>query len=90
MDLALQVDGVGKALAVALGWNQVVLFIAPTGQVAEPSELLKRDLLAFFESRRMTTTPITVVGPSPADIYIAATVQAHIEPSIQGSGRFSQ
>jgi hypothetical protein len=76
VDLALQVDGVGKALAVALGWNQVVLFIAPTGQVAEPSELLKRDLLAFFESRRMTTTPVTVIGPAPADIYIAATVQA--------------
>lgn len=76
VDLALQVDGVGKALAVALGWNQVVLFVAPTGQVAEPSELLRRDLLAFFESRRMTTTPVTIVGPAPADIFIAATVQA--------------
>lgn len=76
IDLARQVDGVGKALAVALGWNQVVLFIAPSGRVAEPSELLTRDLLQFFESRRMTTTPVTIVGPAPADIYLAATVQA--------------
>lgn len=76
VDLALQVDGVGKALAVSLGWNQVVLYVAPSGQVAEPSELLKRDLLAFFEGRRMSTTPVTIVGPAPADIFIAATVQA--------------
>jgi len=76
VDLALQAPGVGKALAVALNWNQVVLYIAPTGQVAEPSELLKRDLLAFFESRRMTTTSLTIVGPQPADIYLGAVVRA--------------
>jgi len=75
-DLALQVPGVGKALAVALNWNQVVLYIAPTGQVAEPSELLKRDILAFFEGRRMASTTLTVVGPQPADIYLGATIQA--------------
>lgn len=76
VDLALQVPGVGKARAVALSWNQVVFYVAPSGQVADPSELLKRDLLAFFESRRMVTTPLTIVGPQPADIYLGALVRA--------------
>jgi hypothetical protein len=75
-DLALQVPGVGKALAVAVSWNYVVLFIAPSGQVAEPSELLKRDLLEFLERQRMTTTGLRIVGPKPADIYLVADVQA--------------
>lgn len=75
-DLALQVPGVGKGRAVALNWNQVVLYIAPSGKVDEPSELLKRDLLAFLESRRMTATTLKIVGPQPADIYLRADVRA--------------
>jgi hypothetical protein len=75
-DLAHQVAGVGKARAAAVGWNEVVLHVAPSGQVAEPSELLRRDLLAFFERRRMATTLLTVAGPEPADIYLRADVQA--------------
>jgi hypothetical protein len=75
-DLAREVPGVGKVLAVAPGWNQVVLYVAPEGQVAEPSELLRRDLLAHLERRRMITTDVLVVGPRPADIYLQATVQA--------------
>jgi len=75
-DLALQVPGVGKARAVAVNWNQLVLYIAPSGQVAEPSELLVRDLLAFFERYRMTTTHLQILGPSPADIYLRAIIRA--------------
>jgi hypothetical protein len=74
--MARQVPGVGKARALALNWNDVLLYIAPAGQVTEPSELLKRDLLAFFENRRMVTTNLVIVGPQPADIYLRATVQA--------------
>ncbi len=59
-----------------LNWNQVGLYVAPEGQVSEPSELLKRDLLAAFESRRMVTTTLQILGPQPADIYLGATVQA--------------
>jgi len=75
-DLALQVPGVGKVRAVALNWNELLLYIAPAGQVADPSELLKRDLLAFFESHRMATTTLKIVGPQPADIYLSATIRA--------------
>ena len=77
VDSALQVPGVGKARAVALNWNQVFLYVAPSGQVAEPSELLKRDLLSFFEGRRMASTTLKITGPEPADIYIAAVVRAN-------------
>jgi hypothetical protein len=76
VDLALQVPGVGKARAVAGGWNQIALYIAPTGSVADPSELLQRDILAFFESRRMASVSISVYGPQVADIYLSATVRA--------------
>jgi uncharacterized phage protein gp47/JayE len=75
-DLALQLPGVGKVRAVALNWNEVVLYVAPTGRVADPSELLRRDVLAYFESRRMASTFVRVLGPRPADIYIRAVVQA--------------
>jgi hypothetical protein len=76
VDLALQVPGVGKASATALNWNEIVLYVAPSGQVAEPSELLKRDLLAFFETRRLAGSVLVVLGPEPVDVYLRATVQA--------------
>jgi hypothetical protein len=75
-DLVLQVPGVGKAEAVVAGWNEIVLYVAPAGTVTEPSDLLKRDVLAYLEPRRMTTTTLKVVGPRPADIYLRATINA--------------
>jgi hypothetical protein len=75
-DLLLQVPGVGKAEAVIAGWNEMVLYVAPAGTVTEPSDLLKRDVLAFLEPRRMATTTLKVVGPRAADIYLEATINA--------------
>lgn len=75
-DLALMVPGVGKARAVALSWNRIVLYVAPSGQVAPPSETLVRDVLAFFERRRLATATVDVVGPDPLDVYLRATIQA--------------
>lgn len=76
VDLALAIPGVGKARAVATGWNQVTLYVAPTGSVADPSELLERDILALFENLRMATVNVFVFGPLVADIYLSATVRA--------------
>jgi hypothetical protein len=76
VDLALQVPGVGKAKAVSVSWNKVLLYIAPSGQVAEPSELLRQDILAFFEARRMASVHIDVTGPVAVDVLLAATVRA--------------
>ncbi len=41
-----------KARAVALNWNTVALYIAPTGN-GEPSDILQRDMLAYFEDKRI-------------------------------------
>jgi hypothetical protein len=75
-DVALHVPGVGKARAVAINFNEIAIFVAPSGQVGEPSEFLKRDLLAAFERRRMAATFIRVYGPTPADVYLGARIQA--------------
>jgi len=75
-DLALLMPGVGKARAVAVNSNLVLLYIAPSGRVAEPSELLTQNLFAYFESRRMLTAELKIIGALQADIYISATVRA--------------
>ena len=76
VELALRTPGVGKARAVALNWNDVLLYVAPSGRVEQPSELLRRDLLAAFEASRMATSVLRVLGPEPADIYLRATIRA--------------
>jgi len=75
-NLALQVPGVGKALAVAVSWNEVALYISPSGRISQPSESLKRDLMAFLDTRRMATTTLRLMGPSPAYIYLKAIIRA--------------
>jgi hypothetical protein len=75
-DLALQVPGVGKALAVGLNWNEILLYVAPSGQIADPSETLTRNILSFFEARRLATAGLVVVGPDPVDLYLKATIRA--------------
>ncbi|GAB3433648.1 baseplate J/gp47 family protein [Flindersiella endophytica] len=76
VELALRTPGVGKARAVALNWNDVLLYVAPSGRVEQPPELLRRDLLAAFEESRMATSVIRVLGPEPADIFLRATIRA--------------
>ena len=75
-DLALATPGVGKALAVAAGWNDIDLYVAPSGRVAAPSELLRRDLLAAFEQTRMTAAVVHVKAPHVVDVFLRADVRA--------------
>ncbi|MFC0597823.1 putative baseplate assembly protein [Streptomyces palmae] len=76
VDLARRVPGVGKVKVETTNWNDITLYVAPTGRVAAPSELLKRDLLAYFERHRMATVNLSVVGPAPCDIYLGAVIRA--------------
>ncbi|MFG3257551.1 baseplate J/gp47 family protein [Streptomyces sp. NPDC048172] len=76
VELALRTPGVGKARAVALNWNDVLLYVAPSGRVEQPSELLRRDLLAAFETSRMATSVLRVLGPEPADVFLRAVIRA--------------
>lgn len=66
--------GVSKARAEATNWNTVKLFIAPTGSGEPPSDILKRDLLAYFEDKRMLTSFIQIESPD----YIRVDVTAEI------------
>lgn len=68
--------GVSKARAVASNWNTVILYIAPTGSGEEPSDILARDLLAYFEDKRMLTVQLSIAGPDYREIEIDVEVGA--------------
>ena len=66
--------GVSKARAVAKNWNTIVLYVAPTGSGEEPSDILQRDLLAYFEDKRMLTTNVEIASPD----YVALDIEVDI------------
>ncbi|HZD93207.1 MAG TPA: baseplate J/gp47 family protein, partial [Candidatus Sulfotelmatobacter sp.] len=68
--------GVSKARAEATNWNLITLYIAPTGDGELPTDILKRDLLAYFEDKRMLTTFLQIGNPDYVRIEIHATVTA--------------
>jgi uncharacterized phage protein gp47/JayE len=68
--------GVSKARAEATSWNFITLYIAPTGQGEPPTDVMRRDLLAYFEDKRMMTSLIKIESPEYVRIDIAATVTA--------------
>jgi Baseplate J-like protein len=68
--------GVSKARAEATNWNVIKLYIAPTGSGDLPSDILRRDLLAYFEDKRMVTTLIQVEDPDYAQIEVQAEINA--------------
>ncbi len=73
--LAKQFPGVGKARAEAANWNLIHLYIAPTGG-GPVSDVMKSDLLAYFEDKRMMTTRIEIRDAEYVPIYITARVSA--------------
>lgn len=73
---ALLFPGVSKARAVALNWNTVALYIAPTGNGEEPSDILQRDMLAYFEDKRMLTVQVAIRSPDYRALSIAMEVGA--------------
>lgn len=68
--------GVSKARAEATNWNTVKLFIAPTGSGQAPSDTLRRDLLAYFEDKRMLTSLIKIESPDYVRIDVTAEIGA--------------
>lgn len=68
--------GIAKARARAYG-NRVELWVAPAGG-GYPNDLLKDDLRAYLDARRMITTILDIRDPVYVPIRLAATVQ--IEP----------
>lgn len=68
--------GVSKARAQATNWNFIKLYVAPTGDGELPTDILKRDLLAYFEDKRMLTTFLQIGDPDYINIEITASVTA--------------
>lgn len=71
--LAKQFPGVAKAKAKPVSWNYIDLYIAPAGG-GKATDLLKTDLLSYFEDKRMMTTLIRIQDPTPVRVYITAEV----------------
>jgi Baseplate J-like protein len=66
--------GVSKARAEAKNWNEIQLFIAPTGSGELPNDILKRDLLAYFEDKRMLTSSVRIENPDYVRILVEVDV----------------
>ncbi len=81
--LALNFTGVGKVRAKATGWNTVNLFVAPTGG-GYVSDVLKANLLAYFEDKRPVSTLIEVEDVDYVTIYITAAigVKTYYDPRV--------
>lgn len=71
--LALDFKGVGKVRAEATNWNTVTLFVAPEGG-GQVSDLLKANLIAYFEDKRPLSTVVEVEDVDYVKIYVAAKV----------------
>jgi hypothetical protein len=73
---ALLFPGVAKARATAANWNFVNLYIAPSGDGELPSDILKSDLLTYFEDRRMLTSFIRIQNPDYVRVQVTAAIDA--------------
>lgn len=69
--------GVAKVRARAPGWNNIDLYVAPAGG-GRPSDLLKRDLIAYFETKRIMTSIVRIKDPDYVRISIRASLE--VEP----------
>ena len=68
--------GISKARAEVTNWNFIKLYVAPTGDGEFPTDTLKKNLLAYFEDKRMLTTFIQVENPEYVSIQLQATFGA--------------
>lgn len=66
--------GVGKARAKAANWNRIELYVAPAGG-GYPTDTLKDDLAAYFETRRILTSLLEILDPK----YVGVEVRGMLE-----------
>ena len=74
-DLALDFQGVGKVRAEKTNWNTVTLYVAPEGG-GKVSDVLRANLLAYFEDKRHLSTIIEVEDVDYVNIYVTAEIAA--------------
>ena len=71
--LAMNVSGVAKVRAEKGSWNAVTLFVAPEGG-GKVSDILKKNLLLYFEDKRPITTMVEIQDVDYMPVYITAAV----------------
>jgi hypothetical protein len=72
--LALSFKGVGKVRVGWTGWNQVTLYVAPSGG-GKVSDVLEASLKAYFEDKRMLTQIVEVADVDYIPIYVTAEIE---------------
>lgn len=83
--LALDFQGVGRVRAESRNWNSVTLFVAPEGG-GHVSDILKANLLAYFEDKRALSTLIEIEDVDYVRVYVTALVGAESYYSRQDIG----
>ena len=71
--LALDFQGVGKVRAVPANWNTVTLYVSPSGG-GQVSDVLRANLLAYFEDKRAIATLVEIEDVDYVSIYVSAEV----------------
>jgi hypothetical protein len=71
--LALSFKGVGKVRAVATGWNEVTLFVAPSGG-GKVSDVLEASLKGYLEDKRMLSQLVEVSDVDYVPIRVTAEI----------------
>jgi hypothetical protein len=75
-ELALYCKGVGKVRAEKGNWNIVFLYVAPEGG-GNISDVLKKNLLAYFEDKRPVSTIVEIRDVDYVKMYITARIGIH-------------
>jgi len=91
--LALEFKGVGKVRAEKGSWNTVILYVAPEGG-GKVSDVLKKNLLAYFEDKRPVSTIVEIEDVAYVKIYVTAEIgiesyysQEDIKEKVQAAGK---
>jgi hypothetical protein len=71
--LALDFKGVGKVRAEATNWNTVKLVVAPQGG-GRVNDVLRANLLAYFEDKRPISTMIDIAHADYVQIFVTAKI----------------
>jgi Baseplate J-like protein len=71
--LALSFKGVGKVRAVATGWNEVTLYVAPSGG-GKVSDVLEAGLKGFLEDKRMLSQLVEISDVDYVPIRVTAEI----------------
>jgi predicted phage baseplate assembly protein len=71
--LALDFPGVGKVQSRASNWNTVTLYVAPAGG-GLVSDILRANLLAYFEDKRPLSTRIEIAQVDYVVILVTAEI----------------